>query len=169
MPRPAQQTAYIALGSNLDDRLGHLRAAAQALADHPNIQVSGQSRIYETVPVGGPAGQGLFLNAVLRLETSLRPRELLNLLLVIEQRQGRVRDIHDGPRTLDLDLLLYDAQIIQEPGLIVPHPRLAERAFVLAPLAELAPDLKAPGRKDSVKELLQLVDRSGVLVTKLEL
>lgn len=168
MPRPAQHVAYIALGANLDDRLGYLRAAAQALEDHPDIQVSGQSRIYETVPVGGPAGQGLFLNAVLRLETSLRPRELLNLLLAIERRQGRVRATHGGPRTLDLDLLLYNAQIIQEPGLIVPHPRLAERAFVLAPLAELAPDLKMPGRKDLVKELLQLVDRSGVRVTEFE-
>jgi 2-amino-4-hydroxy-6-hydroxymethyldihydropteridine diphosphokinase len=168
MPRPVRHSAYIALGSNLGDRLGNLRAAAQALAEHPSLKVSGKSRIYETAPVGGPAGQGLFLNAVLWLETSLRPQELLDLLLEIERLQGRERRVHQGPRTLDLDLLLYDDQIVQEPGLIIPHPRLAERAFVLAPLAELAPNLKVPGQAHSVKELLNLVDRSGVWATKLE-
>lgn len=168
MPRAAQHTAYIALGSNLGDRLSYLRAAAQTLAAQPGITITGKSRVYETVPVGDQAGPELFLNAVLRLETSLAPRALLDLMLEIERRQGRERATHWGPRTLDLDLLLYEAEIIREPELIVPHPRLTERVFVLAPLAELAPDLQAPGQENSVAELLKRLDGAGVQATGLE-
>src|SRR5581483_9174819 len=114
MSHPTRHTAYIALGSNLGDRLSYLRAAAQTLAAQPEITVTGKSRVYETVPIGDQAGPEFFLNAVLRLETSLAPRALLDLLLEIERRQGRERAVHWGPRTLDLDLLLYAAEIIRE-------------------------------------------------------
>lgn len=167
MPFPARNTVYLALGSNLGDRLGHFRAGSEALARHPDIRIIKKSRVYETEPIGGPAGQAHFLNAVSQLETSLSPRELLMLLLEIERAQGRERLLHWGPRTLDLDLLLYGAEIIREPDLIVPHPRLTERAFVLEPLAELAPNLEVPEQKQLVKELLMQVDRSGLSATDL--
>jgi 2-amino-4-hydroxy-6-hydroxymethyldihydropteridine diphosphokinase len=159
------QTIYIALGSNLGDRLAHLRAAVEALENQPDCQINAKSRVYETSPVGGPAGQGPYLNAVLRLETNLPPQKLLQLLFEIEERQGRERRVHWGPRTLDLDLLLYGAALLQTPALIIPHPRLAERAFVLAPLAELAPDLSVPGKNQSVTALLNQVERTGLSVT----
>ena len=167
MPTLTSQIVYIALGSNLGDRLSHLRAAAHTLDTHPSLKLIGKSRIYETAPVGGPLGQGPFLNAVLQLETSLPPRPLLELLFAIERAQGRERQLRWGPRTLDLDLLLYGAEIIQEPDLIVPHPRLAERAFVLEPLTELAPNLKLPGQKQLLRDLLHQVDRAGVWVADL--
>ena len=130
--------AYVALGSNLGDRAAHFSMARAALAEMPGIEVRGSSRIYETDPVG-PKPQGSYLNAVLRLQTRLEPRVLLEALLEIEARAGRRR----GPqrwtsRSLDLDLLLYGARCIDEPGLELPHPRLHQRAFVLEPLCELA-------------------------------
>lgn len=167
MPQPEFQLAYIALGSNLGNRLAQLRAADAALEQHPACHIHAKSRVYETAPVGGPAGQGPFLNAVLALETSLPPHALLQLLFEIEERQGRQRLIHWGPRTLDLDLLVYEAARIHTPELIVPHPRLTERAFVLAPLADLAPDLIVPGQTESVAELLQQLDRTGLWATEL--
>jgi 2-amino-4-hydroxy-6-hydroxymethyldihydropteridine diphosphokinase len=158
-------TAFIALGSNLGDRLSHLRAAAEALARHPAVSRIIRSRIYETPPVGGPEGQGAFLNAALQLETTLSARELLELLLAIERSRGRERTARWGPRTLDLDLLLYGSESIREPGLTVPHPRLAERNFVLAPLCNLAPDLIIPGRGQTVSELLASAGSAGLQLT----
>ena len=132
---------FIGLGANLGDREATIRAALTALAVEDGIDVVAVSTLRETEPVG-VGEQPLFLNGVAELKTSLRPRELLDRLLATEQRFGRVRvpDEH-GPRTLDLDLLLYGDAQIEEPGLTVPHPRLRERAFVLEPLAELGAEV----------------------------
>lgn len=153
--------ALVALGSNLGDRAGHLLGAVAALARRPEVRLAGLSRIYETVPVG-PAGQGPYLNAVLAVETELGPLELLEVLLAIERAHGRVRRERWGPRTLDLDLLDFGGRVLERPGLSLPHPRLHERAFVLVPLAEVAPDWRHPLLRTTAAELLAKLDRSGV-------
>jgi 2-amino-4-hydroxy-6-hydroxymethyldihydropteridine diphosphokinase len=136
--------AFVGLGSNLGDRALHLVRARRALAARPDVVVVGASRIYESAAVGGPP-QGPYLNAALAIDTSLEPRSLLRVLLEVEAGEGRVRDGgRDAPRTLDLDLLLYEDRIVTEPDLQVPHPRLHERAFALVPLAELAPERMHP-------------------------
>ncbi len=138
--------ACIALGSNLGDRHAHIRAALDALAALPRTTLLAASSIHETDPVG-PVTQGRFLNAAAAIDTSLPPRELLDRLLAIEQSRGRDRSAEQrwGPRTLDLDLLLYGSLVINEPGLVIPHPRLHERRFVLEPLAEIAAETLVPG------------------------
>jgi 2-amino-4-hydroxy-6-hydroxymethyldihydropteridine diphosphokinase len=137
--------AFVGIGSNLGDREATLRRAIELLAAEDGIEVLAVSELRETEPVG-PVEQGPFLNGAVRLATELPPRELLERLLAIEQRLGRVRNERFGPRTIDLDLLLYGEQVIDEPGLTIPHPRLHERRFALDPVAELAPDLFIPGR-----------------------
>jgi len=139
--------AYVGLGSNLGDREQTLLAAIGALAAHPALEVVAVSSLIDTEPVGYTA-QPRFLNGVAALETELSARDLLDLLLEVERRFGRRREDvpPQGPRTLDLDLLLYGEAEIDEPGLRVPHPRLHERGFVLGPLGELAPGLEVPGR-----------------------
>jgi 2-amino-4-hydroxy-6-hydroxymethyldihydropteridine diphosphokinase len=140
--------AYVGLGANLGDRERTLREAVDALAAEGGIEVVAVSTLRETEPVG-VGEQPRFLNGAVELETSLTARELLDRLLGVEQRFGRVRIPGEhGPRTLDLDLLLYGDEVIDEPELHVPHPRLHERRFVLEPLAELAPGLLVPGRGD---------------------
>jgi 2-amino-4-hydroxy-6-hydroxymethyldihydropteridine diphosphokinase len=138
---------YVGLGSNLGDREGTIRAAVAELAATEGIEVLGVSTLIDTEPVG-VVDQPPFLNGVAALETGRAPRELLDLLLAVEARFGRDRDASPahGPRTLDLDLLLYGGVEIDEPGLRVPHPRLHERGFVLGPLAELDTALEVPGR-----------------------
>jgi 2-amino-4-hydroxy-6-hydroxymethyldihydropteridine diphosphokinase len=139
---------YVGLGANLGDRERTLRAAVDALAAEEGVEVVAVSTLCETEPVE-VGEQPPFLNGAVALETTLDACELLDLLLAIEHRFGRVRTPGEhGPRTLDLDLLLYGEEQIDEPGLTLPHPRLHERAFVLEPLAELAPDLVVPGRGD---------------------
>jgi len=146
--------AYVALGANLGDRERTLREAVDALAAEEGIEVVAVSTLRETEPVG-VGEQPRFLNGAAELETTLTSRELLARLLAVEQRFGRIRSPGEhGPRTLDLDLLLYGDEVIDEPGLAVPHPRLHERSFVLEPLAELAPGLVVPGRGD-VESLLR--------------
>lgn len=150
-------TALIALGSNLGDRRRHLDQAVDALQRHPGLALVRVSSYHETDPVGGPAGQGAYLNAAAELATDLSPHELLAVLLDTETALGRTRTVHHGPRTLDLDLLLFgDARIVPtRPGdLEVPHPRLHERAFVLAPLAEIAPQAVHPVLHRTVSRLL---------------
>lgn len=146
--------AYVALGSNLGDREGTIRAALSALAETPGMEIVAVSTLVETEPVGY-LDQPPFLNGAAALETELPPRELLDLLLETERRFGRVREgvPAQGPRTLDLDLLLYGDREIDEEGLQIPHPRLHERVFVLGPLAELDPALDVP-RKGQVQALL---------------
>jgi 2-amino-4-hydroxy-6-hydroxymethyldihydropteridine diphosphokinase len=148
--------AYVGLGANLGERERTLQAATDALAAEEGIRVLAVSTLRETDPVG-VGGQPPFLNGAAALETTLAARELLDLLLVVEHRFGRVRIPGEhGPRTLDLDLLLYGDEEIDQPGLTVPHPRLHERRFVLEPLAELAPGLVVPGR-GPVESLLTAV------------
>jgi 2-amino-4-hydroxy-6-hydroxymethyldihydropteridine diphosphokinase len=159
--------AFLALGSNLGDRLEHLRAALRALEALPGTRVKNTSRIFETEPVGGPDQQGAYLNAVVQIETRLKPQELLKEVLEIERSRGRVRTTRWGPRTLDLDVLLYGTQVIHLDHLTVPHPRLHERAFVLEPLHDLAPDLEIPGLGITVAALRERVDRSGVWASDL--
>ncbi|MDN4608825.1 2-amino-4-hydroxy-6-hydroxymethyldihydropteridine diphosphokinase [Sporosarcina highlanderae] len=136
--------AYLSIGSNIGDRLHHLTKAVRALHAHDRIEVTAISSIYETEPVGY-TDQANFLNLVLRLETSLNPFELLDVCQGIENDLGRVRDVRWGPRTVDLDILLYNNDNIESENLTVPHPRMDERAFVLVPLLEIAPDSIQPG------------------------
>lgn len=151
-------TTYLALGANISGPAGPpestLAAAAERLAALG--QIAARSSLYSTTPVG-LADQPRFLNAVLALETDLTARELLDQLLRIERDFGRDRSasIPNGPRTLDLDILLYGNEILNQPGLEIPHPRLAERAFVLIPLAEIASNLAVPGTARTVQQLLQ--------------
>jgi 2-amino-4-hydroxy-6-hydroxymethyldihydropteridine diphosphokinase len=152
--------AWIGLGSNLGDRQATLESAIASLNAAPAVVVTAVSSFHETAPVGGPEGQGPFLNAAAALETTLEPLPLLRLLLEIEVRHGRIRTVYWGPRTLDLDLLLYEDRIIDRPELSVPHPRLAVRRFVLAPLAEIAPSAVDPVTKRTVSELLADLDSS---------
>ena len=136
--------AFLGLGGNLGDRAATLAAAIDDLRAAAGVRVTRVSSLYETPP-WGPVPQGAYLNACVAIETTLSARALLDLCLAIEKRHGRERLVRWGPRTLDIDLLLYGAAQIDEPGLIVPHPRMAERAFVLVPLAEIAPDLTIGG------------------------
>ncbi len=136
--------AYIGLGSNLQAPRRQLERALEALAALPRSQVLKASRFYRSPPLG-PADQPDYLNAVALLETELAPLALLDRLQALENAQGRVRTRRWGPRTLDLDLLLYDRRRIDHPRLQVPHPGIAERDFVLKPLAEIAPGLEVPG------------------------
>jgi 2-amino-4-hydroxy-6-hydroxymethyldihydropteridine diphosphokinase len=145
--------AYVGLGGNLGDRTAMMRAALDQLAAEPGVEMIAVSTVRETEPVGF-VDQPRFLNAAAAVETELPARELLERLLAIEGRLGRTREGRRfGPRTIDLDLLLYGDEMIDEPGLTVPHPRLHERPFVLEPLAELDPGLVVPGQ-GSLAEIL---------------
>src|SRR6185437_4516349 len=154
-------TACVALGSNLDDPRAQVERGFAALAALSSTVLSARSRLYRTPP-SGMVEQPDFINAAARLETTLAPRELLDALRAIESRAGRVRGVRNGPRVLDLDLLLYGDRMIDEPDLVVPHPRLHERAFVLLPLADVASDLEVPGH-GRVSGLLARVDASGCM------
>ncbi len=150
---------YLALGTNLGDRLAHLRAALDAFP--PEIRVRAQSRVYET-PAWGYEAQPAFLNMVLQTETDLPPQVLLARLKQLERDLGRTPTFRWGPRVIDIDILFYDDLTLDSPDLTIPHPRLQERAFVLVPLAELAPDLVHPTLGKSMTQLLNAVDPSGI-------
>ena len=136
--------AFVALGANLADPVTQVRSALVALSSLPESRVLLTSSLYRTAPIG-VRGQPDFINAVAALETSLTAQAFLTALFAIEKQFGRRRDYHNAPRTLDLDLLLYDTEIINTPELQLPHPRMHLRAFVLAPLLEISPDCVIPG------------------------
>jgi 2-amino-4-hydroxy-6-hydroxymethyldihydropteridine diphosphokinase len=153
-------TVFLGLGSNLEQPLVQLSRALREVHEIPSTSLVRVSSFYDTVPIG-LANQPNFVNAVAELQTQLNPSELLNHLIEIEAAHQRVRTVRDGPRTLDLDILLYGDICMNEPMLTIPHPRMHERAFVLWPLAEIAPELAIPGR-GYVLELLVALDVSGV-------
>jgi 2-amino-4-hydroxy-6-hydroxymethyldihydropteridine diphosphokinase len=152
--------AAIALGSNLGDSQATLTSALQQLAEMPGIEVKTQSSWYQTAAVGPP--QPDYLNGCAVLAVKHAPLALLEILLKVENQFGRVRREHWGPRTLDLDLLLYDDLILATPTLELPHPRMRERAFVLVPLAEIAPAWVEPVSGHAIADLVKTVDCTGV-------
>jgi 2-amino-4-hydroxy-6-hydroxymethyldihydropteridine diphosphokinase len=154
----------IGLGGNLGDRRATLEGGIRAIADLPGVHLLGISSIWQTTPIGVPGGdtQPDFYNAALAARTALAPRDLLALLLAIEQRFGRVRSTPNAPRTLDLDLLWIEGVRLHEPGFELPHPRLHERAFALAPLLEVAGDAREPGSGTPYPLFLERVGLAGV-------
>ncbi len=161
-----ESAVFIALGSNQGDRELHLLRGVAEVGKLPGTKITELSSFYDTEPVG-PVRQENFLNAVARLETALSPQELLRQLQRIETGIfQRKREIPGGPRPMDLDILFYGSLIIHEPGLIIPHPRLHERRFVLEPLAEIAPDFVHPGLHRNVKALLRSI-KATERVTKI--
>jgi 2-amino-4-hydroxy-6-hydroxymethyldihydropteridine diphosphokinase len=132
----AMHRVFLGIGSNLGDRLAHLRAAVSQLPDVTKI-----SPLYRTAPMGGPEDQPEYFNAVVELQTALSAQEVLTIAQKLEANADRVRTVVNGPRTLDVDVLLYDDQHINEPNLVVPHPRMWQRQFVVQPLADIAPEL----------------------------
>jgi 2-amino-4-hydroxy-6-hydroxymethyldihydropteridine diphosphokinase len=152
--------AYLALGSNVGDRLATLQRAVDLLGAIVGVRVARSSRVFETAPVGPP--QPDFLNAVVEVDTSLEPRELLNACLEIERELGRERLERWGPRTIDVDVLSFDALEVDEPELRIPHPRMHERAFVLVPLGELDADPPLPDGRHLSDVSLQPADLLGV-------
>ena len=151
-------SAFIGVGSNLGDRKQAIRQAEQKISTVYGVRFLRSAPVYETDPVGGP-NQGLFLNTVWEIETELPAHELLDILRAIESDLGRLRTEKNGPRTIDLDLLLFGDEIIHEEGLIIPHPRLHERWFVLKPLWDLKSDYVHPVFKKSICELLDQVKK----------
>ncbi|MBI4322750.1 MAG: 2-amino-4-hydroxy-6-hydroxymethyldihydropteridine diphosphokinase [Candidatus Omnitrophica bacterium] len=144
---------FVGIGSNEGDRLEHLSRAIQALGSTPGISVTQMATIYDTEPLGPP--QPEYLNTVVELDTTRSPQQLLDALQLLERQLGRLPSAQRwGPRVIDLDILLYDDRILNEPTLVIPHPRLHERRFVLEPLAQLAPTLVHPVLRKTVEELL---------------
>jgi 2-amino-4-hydroxy-6-hydroxymethyldihydropteridine diphosphokinase len=160
----APETVYIGLGANLDDPRAHVERAAIDLGELPASRLEALSRLYRTAPVG-PPDQPDYINAAARLRTRLAPWGLLRALQAIERRHGRVRDgTRWGPRTLDLDILLFGARRVARPGLTLPHPEMRRRAFVLVPLAEVAPGALAIPGQGRLDALLAAVPKDGVAV-----
>ncbi len=152
-------TVFLGLGSNLGDRMAHLRAALDALP--PEVQITKRSPVYET-PAWGYEDQGPFLNMVIEGRTELEPEALLARLKQLETELGRTPSFRWGPRLIDMDILFYDQLILDTPSLTIPHPRLRERAFVLLPLTDVAPEWKHPVLGKTVRELLAEIDASGI-------
>lgn len=152
-------TAYIALGANLRDPRGQLASALSSIARLPDTTLMRVSSLYRSAPLGYTA-QPEFVNAVCEVATGLAPQALLSALLEIERRHGRERSFANAPRTLDLDIVLYGDLVIEEPGLIVPHPRMLQRAFVLLPLAEIAPQVHIPNAGAAVDQLAGVAGQS---------
>jgi 2-amino-4-hydroxy-6-hydroxymethyldihydropteridine diphosphokinase len=155
------ERAVVALGSNLGDRLAALQGALDFLTDTPGVRLVAVSPVYETAPVGGPAGAGNYLNAVVVIETTLTPAQLLDRLHAIESSLGRIRRTRNDPRTLDLDLVALGSRKLRSAELTLPHPRAAQRAFVLQPWLDVDPSAELPGA-GSVAELLARADADGL-------
>ena len=148
-----RRRVLLALGSNLGDRRRYLREAIDSLGS-----VTAVSGVYETEPMGGPGGQGPYLNVVVAIESDAEPRTLLGMCRRLEAAAGRVKDVRWGPRTLDVDILWIDGTTVDEPDLQVPHPRMRLRRFVMVPLADVAPDLLEPGWEDSAEGWVTAVE-----------
>lgn len=157
---PVSRKACIALGANIGDPLRQIEAGFAALAALPGTRLLSRSSLYRSAPVGY-ADQPDFINAVAIIETALAPHALLAALLNIERVNGRVREFPNAPRTLDLDIVLYGDCVVHDPGLTIPHARMLERAFVMVPLAEVAPDMEVPGQ-GTVRHLASRVDAGSV-------
>ncbi|MFY8114795.1 MAG: 2-amino-4-hydroxy-6-hydroxymethyldihydropteridine diphosphokinase [Rhabdaerophilum sp.] len=155
----ARVTAHLALGSNIGDKIGHLRQAAAAIGRLPATRLLRQSSIYRTPP-WGKTDQDWFANAALSVETGLAPQALLDAVLEIERQLGRIRRERWGPRVIDIDVLLHGEAVLATPTLTLPHPAMTERAFVLIPLAEIAPDLVIRGK--GIGEWLTGLDAGGI-------
>jgi len=158
-------TAYLCLGSNMGDRRANLEKALEYLSQR--LRVTLKSSIYDTEPVGNQQ-QPRFLNMVCQVKTMLKPQDLLVLAKAIERKQGRIPGRPNTPRPIDIDILFYGEEVVKTPELTIPHPRLAQRAFVLVPLAEIAPALIHPVAKKTVSELLKEVKHGVQGVMKLE-
>lgn len=156
----ARVSVMVGLGSNLGRRDENLRRALALLREHENVRVLRVSEFRETDPAGGPP-QGKYLNAVAEVETTLSPRDLLEVLHDIERALGRVRTVRHGPRPIDLDILLYGDRIVEDPGLEIPHPRMLEREFVLEPLAEVAPGRRHPRTGSTARGLWRALQKSA--------
>ena len=157
-------TAYLGLGANLGDPQKTLSQALRELAKHPKIKLTQASSLYQTAPVG-VVDQPDFLNAVVRIETALPPDALMTAVPSVEKKLGRVRTIRWGPRVIDIDVLLYGAREIETPLIMVPHPRMRERAFVMTPLAEIAPSLTVPGEgRNAAKIASELPEKNSVKI-----
>ncbi len=154
-------TTYIAMGSNMGDRLNYLEETISCFWLYRQLKMKKASSIYETAPLG-KTDQPSFLNCVLEIDTIFTPQTLLGTMQVVENRLGRQRTEKWGPRTIDLDVLLYGDQLINTPGFIVPHPRMSERAFVMIPLIEIAPDLIHPVFKKTIKELADVLPKENM-------
>ena len=154
-----EHDVYLALGTNLGDRLANLRQAIAALT--PQLEVRAKSQVYETPP-WGYEDQPKFLNQAVRATTYLEPEPLLRHLKRLELALGRKRTFHNGPRLIDIDILFYDDLVLDKPSLVIPHPRLHERGFVLLPLMDIAPDLVHPVYKRSIRELAAECDMAGI-------
>ncbi|RDU34773.1 2-amino-4-hydroxy-6-hydroxymethyldihydropteridine diphosphokinase [Neobacillus piezotolerans] len=158
--------AFLSLGSNIGDRLQNLLAAVRLLDSHPSINMVNCSSVYETDPVGYE-DQDMFLNMVVELTTDLSPYELLDVCQKAEHSLGRKRELRWGPRTIDLDILLFNQENIETEKLYIPHPRMAERAFVLVPLYEVAGNIHLPGKSEPLGVLVdRLPDKKGVRIWK---
>jgi 2-amino-4-hydroxy-6-hydroxymethyldihydropteridine diphosphokinase len=151
--------AYVGLGSNLGDREANLKRAVEMLDAREGVSVVRVSSSIETEPLGGPEGQPKFVNAAAAVDTTLAPRELLRACQEIERSLGRTREVRWGPRTIDLDILLYDDWVVRESDLEIPHPRMTRRGFVLSTLAEIAPDARHPLFSETVREMVEGAER----------
>lgn len=160
-PPAGEVFAFLGLGSNVGDRLAHLQSGVDTLHGERRIRVDAVSSVYETAPVGGPP-QDEFFNLAVRVATTASPRALLRACQRAEQAAGRVRTVRWGPRTLDVDILLYDDRTIRSRRLVVPHPRLVERAFALVPLIEVAPGATLPDGRSLVQVLAGLAPVTGI-------
>lgn len=154
--------AYLGIGSNLGDRQANIDKALGFLKEHEDVRVEAVSAVFESEPESGAMGESSYLNGAIKIKTDLLPLNLLSQLKMIERRLGRVKPVSGEPRSMDLDILFYDDIVLEGKRLVLPHPRLSQREFVLKPLAEIAPDLKHPKLQKSVQELLdELTTRSS--------